>query len=428
MKLAEQEADDDAILLCRRAIGIKPDFVPAYAFLGEMYERVGEREKALEAYEKALALDKDYEPAKVGRDRISKTPKPKLQPSSVTDVSVSLWAGHPLPLLAATALIVAALLAVRAFVPPPIRPESPSAQPPITISPALSSQHPTMTAPPMPPVVKELIRKGSHAFNEGKYDEAISWFGQALSHDPNNSEARSLLLLAQASAEERRLRRQAAARTAPITSVLPTPSTSAFPSSQPSVREQPVRKPQITYLPPISPPTWAQRTQPMPPQGSAPTTQQTMPSTMPHTTPSTHPYAGGVSHIVQPRQGTYVSPITPSQGGLAGSPPSPTPPPPSIEDLEHQAITRTRRGDLDGAAQIYRAILSRGVSVEQEGSIRQRLALTLQQLERYDEAADEYERAIAAYSRQIERRIEVEVAKRGIEACQRGLEICRRSR
>jgi len=72
MKLADEGAYDDAILLCRRAIGLKGDFVAAYAFLGELYERVGERDKALAAYEKALELDKDYEPAKLGKERLEK--------------------------------------------------------------------------------------------------------------------------------------------------------------------------------------------------------------------------------------------------------------------------------------------------------------------------------------------------------------------
>lgn len=102
--------------------------------------------------------------------------------------------------------------------------------------------------------------------------------------------------------------------------------------------------------------------------------------------------------------------------------------PMSVEDMERQASQKVYEGDLAGAAQIYRAMLSQGVGIEREGYIRQQLALTLQQLRRYDEAAEEYERAIAAYKRQIEQGINTAAAQRGIEACQRGLEICRRAR
>jgi tetratricopeptide (TPR) repeat protein len=108
--------------------------------------------------------------------------------------------------------------------------------------------------------------------------------------------------------------------------------------------------------------------------------------------------------------------------------PSIPPPPPSIEDLERQAAQKVSEGDFASAAQIYRTILSRGVGIEREGYIRQQLALALQQLRRYDEAAEEYANAIAAYKRQIEQGINVAAAQRGIEACQRGLEICKRAR
>lgn len=173
MKLAEEGAYDDAILVCKRATRLKEDFVAAYAFLGELYERVGEREKAISAYDKALELDKNYEPAKLGKERLEKeniereTKKPLAEPLNSGQGSW-VWTGHPLPLLGATALVVSLLFVVRAIVPPVPKISPIQHQPPITLAPSIQSPAAPQTAPPMPAAVEVALKKGMEALNAQK--------------------------------------------------------------------------------------------------------------------------------------------------------------------------------------------------------------------------------------------------------------------
>jgi len=434
MKLADEGAYDDAILVCRRAIGLKEDFVAAYAFLGELYERVGEREKALAAYEKALSLDKNYEPAKLGKERLETAPPPLPIPSP--EPSNWVWMGHPLPLLGATALVVGLLFAVRMIAPPVPKSSPVPPQPPITLAPSPQSPAAPSTVPPLPAAVEVALKRGMEALNAQKYDEAIRWFERALQFAPNNNEARSWLLIARAMKEEAKPQSRppvVAARPENIPlPILPSPSSREQASSQvhprpsrqsqqPSTNPEP-RQPQTVQVPTTSPiwvwqPQWGSTSPIMPqsPQANPFVTQgqpqrpivPTLPQSPALPSPTEKPPA-----------------INPQTGSLPSIPPMPM----SVEDMERQASQKVYEGDLAGAAQIYRAMLSQGVGIEREGYIRQQLALTLQQLRRYDEAAEEYERAIAAYKRQIEQGINTAAAQRGIEACQRGLEICRRAR
>lgn len=436
MKLADEGAYDDAILVCRRAIALKGDFVAAYAFLGGLYERVGEKEKAMAAYEKALSLDKDYEPAKLAKERLEKEPAPVQAqiPTTPEDEGGWVWSGHPLPLLGATALVVGLLFAVRMVIPPVPKPEPISPQHPITLAPSTQIRSAPSTAPPLPAAVEVALKRGMEALNAQKYDEAIRWFERALQFAPNNNEARSWLLIARAMKEEAQERRRppvVAARPEPTSlPVLPLPQSQRqtspshqVPSRQPSTSEEPQLKQQQSSTQP-------QAAQTLPwQQGwwypTSPGLQPPQPQVSPFIVPSQRPV---VPNIPQSPALPSPSERPPAINPATGSTPSTPPLPPSIEELERQAAQKVYEGDFAAAAQIYRTILSRGVGVEREGYIRQQLALALQQLRKYDDAAEEYENAISAYKRQIEMGVNVAAAQRGIEACQRGLEICKRAR
>jgi tetratricopeptide (TPR) repeat protein len=47
-----------------------PSFEEVYGWLGECYLAIGERAKAREAFESALAFNPEYEPAKAGVSRL----------------------------------------------------------------------------------------------------------------------------------------------------------------------------------------------------------------------------------------------------------------------------------------------------------------------------------------------------------------------
>lgn len=438
MKLADDGANDDAILLCRRAIKLKGDFVAAYAFLGELYERVGEKEKALSAYEKALSLDKDYEPARLGKERLEKT-SPKGEPLSQPQLSTPLWdwGGHPLPLLGATALVIFLLFAVRAIIPPVPKSQNVPPQPPITLAPSPQSHLAPATALPLPAAAEVALKRGMEALNSKKYDEAIRWFERALQFAPNNNEARSWLLIARAIKDEAETQRRG-----PVVATRSEPAPLPVLPAPPPKREAPsgsAEGKRWESEKPSPPPStagyqwnwqsqWGQLSA-TPPQSvqSNPfvvqtrTRQPTIPSA-PQSPASPLFTSPSVPHPSSPSEAPPV--INPTTGSV----PSIPPPPPNIEDLERQAAQKVYENDFAAAVQIYRTILSRGVGIEREGYIRQQLALALQQLRRYDEAAEEYSNAIAAYKCQIEQGINVAAAQRGIEACRRGLEICKRAR
>jgi len=410
LRLMEEGAYDDAIRLCRRALALDKKKVAAYGLLGDLYERVGEPERALQAYEQALALDSNYEPAKLGKERLRQAKeKASTQPESVPPFVTSspFWLGHPLPLLAATALVVTMLFVVRAIVPPPV-PKTPSE---VTNSPILLTPSPTtsLPTPPVSPSVQDAMKKGLEALNQRRYDGAIHWFSEALQRDPNNNEARSWLMLAQAMKDEQRTRKTppvVAQATPPAPQPLPAPMTAT-----PSVTE--------TARP--APPTGEARR--MPEWGWQPRTVTPPPILSPSPSPPS-PSRPSPSFALPPSPSPNVRLDTPPSGNL---PPSPPAPPPSAEELEQRAMQQALQGNLTAAADLYRTALTYLRDPNREGYLRQQLALTLQQLGRYDEAAAEYERAIAAYQRQIERGVQVEAAQRGIDACRRGLEICRQS-
>ncbi|MCS7191887.1 MAG: hypothetical protein NZ937_02740 [Armatimonadetes bacterium] len=430
MKLANEEAYDDAILFCKRAINLKSDFVAAYAFLGELYERVGERDKALSAYNKALEIDKDYEPAKLGKERLEKgLPKPS-PPSSAkplpSEKSDWIWAGHPLPLLGAAALVVSSLFVVRAIVPPIPKVPPVQQQTPITLAPSPQLPNAPQTVPPMPAALELALRRGMDALNSQKYDEAIRWFERANQIAPNNNEARSWLLIARAMKEEsQEQRRQPTvavhSETTPLP-VLPVPTrrqtfqperSQIGSTSSPSVQSESQSQQFSHQSHDATKWSWQQRSL------SYPTMPQSIPP--PAFIIPSQPQRPNSPNVSQ-------SQSTPSVSPSASSVPSISSPQPTVEDMERLAAQRIYESDFESAVQIYRNILSQGIGIEREGYIRQQLALALQQLRRYDEAAEEYANAIAAYKRQIEQGINVSSAKRGIEACQRGLEICKRAR
>lgn len=413
LRLMDEGAFDDAILLCRRALALDPQKVAAYGLLGDLYERVGEPERALKAYEQALALDSHYEPAKLGIERLQQAKeKPPSRPESLPPAtpSATLWHGHPLPLLAAAALVVTMLFVVRAFVPPPLSQGSSGAtNSPILLMPSPTTPLPTPTASPS---VQEAMKKGLEALNHRHYDGAIRWFSQALRQDPNNNEARSWLMLAQAMKDEQQTKRE-----------------------QPLVAQAAPSSPQPLPVPRFSAPSATETARPTPPMGNTappspawtgqPRTVAPFPTPSPFLRPPSRPLPSSPPSSPSSPAPPQVRPDTPPSGNLTAS--SPAPLPPSPEELEQRAMQQALQGNLAAAADLYRMALTSLRDPNREGFLRQQLALTLQQLGRYEEAAAEYERAIAAYQRQIERGVQVEAAQRGIEACRRGLEICRQS-
>jgi len=52
------------------AVSVEPNNLQAWTNRGLAYERLGDKERAAGSYAKALALNKDYEPAKTGFSRV----------------------------------------------------------------------------------------------------------------------------------------------------------------------------------------------------------------------------------------------------------------------------------------------------------------------------------------------------------------------
>ncbi len=398
LQLVSRDALDDAILQLKRALKVDPNFVPALALLGDLYGRIGEKEKAVDYFDRALALDKDYEPARLGKEALLSQPSPLPYPGSATEAD-QRWMGHPFPLIVATFIAIGLLMGTRLIKSYNDRSQPGTYQPPITIAP--ESPGPA-TAPPSPPPVPSLIQRGFAAFNEGRFQEASALFRSALERDPSNQEARTGYLLAEAALKEERTGRRLSV------SAVPSPRTPG----------------NTTWVQPVAPPSaTVERTQ-------TPTTSTPLYLPSPVTTPSGTPPppipAPQTSSSPIPSGATYA--IRPEEVVSVPSQPTPPPPRPDPLQLEREAQDLIWSGQFEAAAGKIRTLLSLGVPENREGEIRQQLALILQRLGRFSEAAAEYERAINAYRRQIEKGQDVPTARKGMQVCQQGLGICRQSR
>ncbi|MCS7224370.1 MAG: tetratricopeptide repeat protein [Armatimonadetes bacterium] len=407
LQLASQEAVDDAIRQLKRAIKANPDFVPAWALLGELYARIGEKEKALESFERALSLDKDYEPARLGKEALLNKATEE-QPVRQKDDAGYLWAGHPFPLLVATFLALSLLFGTRAVITRRSAVTGEGVTPPITLAPSPPS---VATAPPAPPQIQHLLQKGFAAFNEGRFGDALNTFRQALQIDPASQEARAGYFLAEAAIREQRepgaSRLPSATTARRPRSVVTAPPTGTLPPLGGRAQGEGQRSP--LYLPaPLTNPNW------IPTPQAAPQAPQQQP----------------IPQLSQSPERLSPDPFVVTPAPAPSPRPEPTTPPTpriSPERLEREAQDLIWAGRYAEAEEKLRTLLSIGVPEGREGDIRQQLALTLQRLGRYSEAASEYERAIVAYQRQLERGINISAAQKGIEVCRQGLEVCRRA-
>jgi tetratricopeptide (TPR) repeat protein len=83
-RLADEGKLAQAISTCRRAAAANPNSTSAYSLLGILYERAGQRELAIQAYESALRLSPD---STADREALQQLVSSPVAPEAVTEVS-----------------------------------------------------------------------------------------------------------------------------------------------------------------------------------------------------------------------------------------------------------------------------------------------------------------------------------------------------
>lgn len=223
--LSEQGDIVGAIMACREALAENPESVSGHSFLGLLYERQGEKEKAILQYEKVLELNPEstVDRENLYRLRTAMHPSQSSEKLLLPGVVSSFWSrwsqgglyGSPyvrvLPVVAtAMASVLFILLVNYAFSRP--AGSSPTSEMDVTSSAA-----------------KTYLKKGREAWIEGDYDLAEKSFKSALLLSPSDSDASYLLARLD---EMRNSQKVATAPSPPMSS--PTPPTASPPPSPPA--------------------------------------------------------------------------------------------------------------------------------------------------------------------------------------------------
>lgn len=70
--LYQLEKYEDAVVVLNRAVTLQNNYDEGYFWLGKCYEKLNQKENAIQSYQNALLFDKDYTEAKAALDRLQK--------------------------------------------------------------------------------------------------------------------------------------------------------------------------------------------------------------------------------------------------------------------------------------------------------------------------------------------------------------------
>ncbi|UCH35538.1 MAG: tetratricopeptide repeat protein [Armatimonadota bacterium] len=121
-RLSEEGKLAEAIVACKRALSVKRDSTSAYSLLGILYERAGQREQAIEAYETALRLSPESVADRESLQQLVSPPTPPVEaarpPEAPAPATIPAAPAAPPPVPAAprTHVVLWSLAAVCAAV------------------------------------------------------------------------------------------------------------------------------------------------------------------------------------------------------------------------------------------------------------------------------------------------------------------------
>ncbi|MCS6860542.1 MAG: tetratricopeptide repeat protein [Abditibacteriales bacterium] len=371
-----------AIYACKEALVIDPRSVPVRSLLGLLYERVGEKEKAIAEYERVLQLNPDSALEREALARLRGEEIPAAMPVGARSAPRPFPYANTMPIVAAATLgIVIILAAYRAA--------------------SQTNNRRAQVEPPKNQLVVNVTNyteQGRQALARGDYHRAAQLFQQALTQNPNDAQAQQGL-------EQARRGMMLAATPRPL------PSATAGPMTPPQQPAAPTTTPAptgpATPLQPILPNPPVTRNQPTP----------------------TRPSSGDVNVVLPPlpgprRFGSQTGMVPPNVPELPASPTPPAdvtggdtaaqpsrPDPPQVNIGVNKPGAESTTPAEEGKAS--------GYDYQRNGQVFLKSG-------DYARALQEFERAIAAYQEQQSKGIRVEDAAEGIRTCQRFIEQCRR--
>jgi len=382
-RLSDEGRLADAISAAKRAIAADPNATSAYSLLGILYERAGQREQAIDAYESVLRLSPDSAlDGETLRQLIanSAAPTPGDAPRRSGDEAKPR---------------------------PATQTPSPGAR---RATEPLSAPGAPRLARPAAPIVPATTRR--------RRSQVVLWSGVALL-----TLAFIVLLVATirvwrgAPAASSAVGGSAAATSAPaptpaappsaVTQV-PSPAATTAPSQPPEIGP-----PVAAAVPTVPAPAMA----PGPPAVGARQAPAAPPTPAAPAAPPA-PTRGPVVSITVPAPDAFITPEpSPPQPPAATAPATPAPNPPGADSARERYL----QGDLGGAIRAYESVVA-----ERSGATPhnyQELGWLYYQAGRSDEAAAAYRESLRRYQQEISAGHDVDAARHGIRTAEAALKV-----
>lgn len=370
-----------ALHACKEALVIDPRSVPVHSLLGLLYERVGEKEKAIAEYERVLQLNPD---SALEREALARL-RGEEEPAAAPVMTRSSY--RPFPYVNTMPIVAAATAGILIILVAYHRANS------------QTNRHKAKVEPPKNQLVVSVTNyaeQGRQALERGDYQKAAQLFQQALAQNPNDPQAQQGLEQAR-----RGMMLVAAPRTHPATAgptVLPQKPTASGATPAPTGPTTPL--PPILPNPPV---TRNQPTQTRPNSGDVYVGVPPLPGPR---------RFGSQTGIIPPdvQQPPGGRPTPPDSNAEGETTPPPTPPNPPRMDIK---VNKSGADNTDTGEEVEAS----GYDYQQNGEFFFRSG-------DYAKAMQEFQRAITAYQEQQRKGVRAEEAADGIRTCQLRIKLC----
>jgi len=415
--LSEKGDNVGAIMACREALEENPDSVSGHSFLALLYERQGEKEKAIRQYEAVLNLNPESTVDRENLHRLKGEMKPLLrtyrgerQPTShplgslLDFLRENEWLQSPyvraMPIVATVIVSVMFMLLIN-----------------YAISPSRASD-PATAEVSTEAGVKSLMERGRKSFIDGDLEKAEQSFRQALMLSPQDSNAEYWL----GRIQQLKTPRETAIAANPASPPPPaTPPNPSVPSDQPSTH---FSTPQATPPSPSATPPSPDRGHSSAPRSTVRVSNANARNSRTSIPPVPTPFvaerrAQPTTTEKTPAATPQSVPFSPVEDMEKARPAVNAPP---KETRLTYRVTSATPVDEDGGAP--HSGTSAGGAIEFDGLKYQFKGMQYRHQSRYGEAKQEFQKALTEYRKQKATKTRVRDADEGIRYCEKAIQFC----